>query len=422
MSEALIIGAGLGGLCVARGLLRNGWSVRLIEERVSPGGLCGDIDVGGIRVERYYHHVFKAELEVQDLIREMGLSGCFRWHNVTRRDEAATTTSPGVTGHGGTLGRLVGNVRFGMELLAKPDITRLDDRTALDWLGNYFRPVELDELWVPLLRKKFGRYYADVSAWWLADRIMARLSSSNFIRRTERLGYLDGGFGRLTDALAQEIVAAGGIIESDTAVTGIQVSDGLVTGLHTSRGGIDCRGRVVSTIPRPVLASMEGFPLDAAGGWPPYMACICPVLVCRKPVSPHYWVSVGSSNPFVAIVEQSKFCRHEGRSVIYLPDYVESDPPPSGARIAGAADVATSALSGVIEGFDVGDVLWTSTSFDRYCQPVFLKGGLARRGTTKGLPRNLLVSDPLDDYPNQTRGMAATIRRAAAVVAAAGRP
>lgn len=422
MTVVNVIGGGLAGMTVAYGLARLGWRVRVLESGHAPGGLCGNVSVGGHLVERYYHHVFKSELEVQSLIHSVGLWSDFRWQKVhhartLRLVERAETMQDRAS----SVRRVLREGRFFAALVSCRDIRLLDSLTALEWLGKYFKPAELDDLWIPLLRKKFGRHYDVVSAWWMADRLTARLSSTNPFTRTETIGYLRGGFGRLVSALLDHVPVGTVELVRNITVTGFQYGDAGIVRLFSTGGDIDATGPVISTVPRPVLLSMSGFIRDVGIPVPPYMSCLCHILLTGRPLSDNYWISAAADEPFCAVVEQSKLF-DDGPNVVYLPDYLENPSRPDDSAISASLAGALDVLPSVVPGFELGDVISTGVSFDSFCQPVFVKGHLSGRSRPFRAASNLWITDPYDDYPNQTRGMAATVRRAFSVVEAIGGP
>ena len=66
--------------------------------------------------------------------------------------------------------------------------------------------------WQPLLEGKFGPYYQDVNMAWFWARLSAR---------TPQLGYFEGGFQGLADALADKVRELGGVVRLETHVRGI---------------------------------------------------------------------------------------------------------------------------------------------------------------------------------------------------------
>ena len=74
-----VIGAGAAGLAAAYDLLKKGHSVKVYEAAPFVGGQASTFDVGGGRLERGYHHLFKSDTYMVDLIHELGLGDKLAW-------------------------------------------------------------------------------------------------------------------------------------------------------------------------------------------------------------------------------------------------------------------------------------------------------------------------------------------------------
>jgi protoporphyrinogen oxidase len=73
-SQVIIIGAGFTGLSIAYELAQRGIKVRVLEAEAELGGLAAAFDVGGEKLDRFYHHWFTNDLDIMELIDELGLS------------------------------------------------------------------------------------------------------------------------------------------------------------------------------------------------------------------------------------------------------------------------------------------------------------------------------------------------------------
>lgn len=69
-----IIGGGFTGLTAAYELARNGVQVTVLEAETDVAGLAAAFDVGGEKLDCFYHHWFTNDLEVMQLIDELGLN------------------------------------------------------------------------------------------------------------------------------------------------------------------------------------------------------------------------------------------------------------------------------------------------------------------------------------------------------------
>ena len=80
MSGVGIIGGGLLGLGLADKLAARGVQVTLYEAAGTLGGLAGSTQLGGVRVDRFYHAVTTTDRRVLDLAEDLGLR--IRWRNL----------------------------------------------------------------------------------------------------------------------------------------------------------------------------------------------------------------------------------------------------------------------------------------------------------------------------------------------------
>ena len=176
---------------------------------------------------------------------------------------------------------------------------------------------------------------------WFWGKIYLRFASREgglFAR--EQLGYLDGSFGRLIDALADAIVTRGGSVAPAVPVQRICTEAGRVTAVEV--GSAEERERieadaVIATVPSGIFARMlpelpevdskYAAMIDAQQ----YQWASVLVLALARPLSEHYWLTMTDEDcPFVVAVEQTNFVpadRYGGAHVVYLSNYTDPDDP-----------------------------------------------------------------------------------------------
>ncbi len=74
-----VIGGGVAGMVAAYRLVQAGHHVSLYEASPYLGGLVRTFDVGGGRLEAFYHHLFSTDTTAVRLIEEMGLGDSLTW-------------------------------------------------------------------------------------------------------------------------------------------------------------------------------------------------------------------------------------------------------------------------------------------------------------------------------------------------------
>ena len=163
-----IIGAGIAGLAAALRLTKAGHQVTLYEGAPFLGGQASTFDVGGGRLEKGYHHLFTSDVDIIDLIEELGLTDRLAWID----------SSVGIF-HGGKIYdfitpkdlikfkplSLFSRISLGfitLYLRRYKNWRSLEKYTASEWIKKYAGAGAYNVVWGPLLRGKFGSYFDKV--------------------------------------------------------------------------------------------------------------------------------------------------------------------------------------------------------------------------------------------------------------------
>jgi protoporphyrinogen oxidase len=332
-TQVTIVGGGFTGLTSAYELVKQGIRVTVLEAEPEIGGLAAAFEVGGEKLDRFYHHWFTNDLEVMGLIDELGLNDRVEINptntGVYYANNFFKLSTPWDLLNFTPLG-FADRIRLGLLALRArrvKDWRVLENKTAHEWLrelggDNVYRIV-----WQPLLKGKFGPYAEQVSAVWFWNKLKLR-GGSRGKGGEERLAYFKGGFVALAEALAARIRELGGEIRLNTPVSKIErEGDAWHT---TTNAGVIVSERVVATTALPLVA-------DMIRGWatPDYLASlnriqyignVCLVLELDRPLSKTYWLNVNEpSFPFVGVIEHTNFERPEtygGRHIVYLSKYL----------------------------------------------------------------------------------------------------
>lgn len=332
--RTLVVGGGFAGLSCAHDLVRAGHRVTVLEAEPSVGGLAGAFETEGERLDRFYHHWFTNDLEVMDLIEDIGLSdhvvtnptntGVFYANKIfklsTPRDLLQFTALP-----------ILDRIRLGILTLRArrvDDWMALENETAADWLRRLGGENVYKVVWEPLLTGKFGPYAEDVSAVWFWNKLKLR-GGSRGKGGEERLAYLKGSFSRLAEATAARIEELGGTIRTNAPIARIIPGE---DGTWTCSGpwGEITGDRVVATTALPLIADMvESWATPAyleSLREIDYLANICLVLRLDRSLSSTYWLNVNDpSFPYVGVIEHTNFESTEsygGDHVVYLSKYL----------------------------------------------------------------------------------------------------
>lgn len=320
-----IIGAGATGLTAAWDAVRAGHQVTILEAAGELGGLAASLEVGGVPLERYYHHIFRSDKAMIALIGELGLGDALRFHRPTtgiyRGGRLIDFTTPFDMLRFPEFSP-VDAVRFAGSsavLKAVRNGERYNDLTALAWLRGRAGKKATAAVWEPLLRGKFGDRAEQVSMAWLWARIHCR---------TFELGYVDGGFERVYAALRDGIEERGGKVEFGKAVETIR-QEGDTPVVTCADGSTYRFGHLIVTTPQPAFAKAAGLPAEDAVWKNQYLGATCFVLELDRSVIPYYWLNINEPDfPFLAVVEHTKMIDpsvYGGRHVLYVGNYVERE-------------------------------------------------------------------------------------------------
>lgn len=338
-TKVAIVGGGFTGLSAAYDLCKAGCDVTIFEHDADIGGLAGTFELApGVRVEKFYHHWFTSDVDVLDLIDELGLSHLKRY--------VASNTGLYYTNSIFRLASpldllkfhpipLIDRVRTGLMALIARRINswrELEDISAEDWLIKYGGKKAYDVIWNPLMQGKFGVEAKNVSAVWIWNKLKLRGSSRNK-QGGESLVYFGGGFGALTDGIRASLEKHGVTIKTSTGVKSIVVENGRAIGVETAAGR-HAADVVLCTVPVPQF-------LDMTPGLPQsyiekcrsirFLGNSCLVLRLNRSLSSTYWLNVADpSFPFVAVIEHTNLDSKEnynGEHIVYLSKYLPTSEP-----------------------------------------------------------------------------------------------
>lgn len=332
-----IIGGGIAGLTAAYELGKKGHQVAVFEKEAELGGQAATFEVAEERLERFYHHIFVSDVDIIQLIDELGLGEKLMWLEsrvgFLHQGRIYDFVTPWHLLKFRPVS-LVDRVRLGLVALylrGNKNWPRLEGKTAEEWITRYAGKRNYDIVWGPLLKNKFGASFHEVGMVWLWGKVHLRLASR--AKGKERLGYLRGSFGLLIDALREQILTAGGKIYTSSPVSKIVVRDGKAVGLQVGER-LHSFDAIVATLPSPAFLEMvPQLPTEYATKLEEarYQAAICLVLTLKKPLSHIYWLDISDpSIPFVAIIEHTNFVassNYGGKRIVYLSNYVAKDSP-----------------------------------------------------------------------------------------------
>ena len=429
-----VLGAGVAGLVAAHRLSAAGHVTDVYERWPGLGGQAATLDVGGgQRLERYYHHLFTTDRHIAALYEELGMPDELEWRDSSTAFFAQGRQWPFVTPKDLlTFGPLppLSRVRMGAAVVALQRFGR--DRapyeriTAKDWITSRMGRHAWEQVWGPLLRGKYGDRADEVSAAWLAGKLVVRRAATGSESRGEVLGYPRGGWQPLLDRLGEDISSAGGEVLIDRPVKTVARAD---RGFEVVAGGPDSfrRGHdprdfepvgpaerydaVLATVPNDVFEGM----LDPglAGALAPgylenlrtveYRAALCLLLELDERFSPFYWTNVADPElPFIGLIEQTNLLgteRYGGRHLLYVANYLPRDHELLGLDAEALLAAYEPGLRRVNPGFSAARVRASWLHREPAAQPVITVGYGERVPPLETGAENLLLANTTQIFP-----------------------
>lgn len=389
--KIVIIGSGLAGLSAGYRLCKSN-EVIIFEKDPDIGGMSASYSLENPRkkyfIEKYYHHIFRSDSELLALIKELGLEKRMLWlegKNAYFVDgKYYPMNTPFEILHFSPLS-IFDLAKLGMLVLRIKlikDTTPYDRIKAKDWvLGTAGKSVH-ENFFAPLMKSKFGDNAGNVSAAWLMGRVKIR---SDRGAEGEKLGYMQGGFNSLIEALAGEITANGGEIRTNKEVTEIVIEENAVQGVVVNGDFIACDA-VISTAEPAVLNSIAAGKLGALHDTLKsirYQGTACALIGLDKGLMKdgNYWLNIKADVPFGAVIEHTNFLPFEdyGENLVYVTSYFQDRKSPLWTQKE--EEVIDSYLKGLekmFPEFSRENVLWTKLYRRIDTAPVYEQGYLEK--------------------------------------------
>lgn len=327
-----IIGAGITGLTAAYELAQAGHTVTVLEGTERAGGLAATFkdEHWDWPLEVFYHHAFQSDRALIDLSKELGIGDRLFfplpvtaiWQNGTVNafdSPLAVLRYPYLT--------FVDKMRVGLATLylrLTENWKPLEQVTADEWLTRYVGAHAYHTLWEPLLANKMTRYYKETPMAWFWARIH---------KRSQRLGYYEGSYQTLTDALVAAVQARGVEIHYHSPVTRVD-ADGATWRVQVN-GAEPSFDALLSTVsPQAMLQLAPALPQDYQAqvrALRSLGALTLVLAVDRQVTDGYYWINLPKGQfPFLAFVEHTNYQspqHYGGDHILYLGDYPALDEP-----------------------------------------------------------------------------------------------
>lgn len=337
-----IIGAGLTGLVAAYELAKEGHEVSVFEKNNTIGGLASGFEMHGESLEKTYHHIFKTDTDIINLVEELGLSTNLKWYD----SSVCIYFDKKIYPFGGALDLLkfcpisfVSRIRQGLVILFLQKYKNWQNFTkisAYEWMKKYSGNEALKVIWEPLLKGKFEKYFDKVSMAWLWARLHVRANSRKF-GEGEKLGYFDGGFRIIFDELEKKLKENNVNIVLNANISEIfrdDKNDSVQIKLDNNVQKFD---KIICTIPSSVFANFIKNNREISPQYIErlnsinYLGAICLVFSSAQNLSQYYWHNINDLHaPFLAFIHHTALIKKEkygGNFVYYIGTYLPHENP-----------------------------------------------------------------------------------------------
>jgi protoporphyrinogen oxidase len=364
VKKVAIIGAGFTGLVCARDLAKKGYKVDIFESGVSLGGLAGSFRGKNWKqsLEKYYHHIFTNDKEIRDLADEIEAPYV----------DYDLVTASFVDGQTYRLDSPVSLLKFsplpiwqrlwmGMGLALLKIIKNgqwLERWQVVDVLPNLVSRGGYEKIWRRLLSAKFGKYLSQVNMAWFWSRVT---------KRTQKLGYFEGGFERLLMKLAESVRNSGGVIHMDSEVKSVNKTDSswIIDGKEYDS--------VVVTTPAPVAEKITKGKVKFARL--DYLWGQTLILTATRDIGESYWLNILEEKyPFLVVVNQTRLVpddKYNNHKVIYLGNYLAGDDKRLEMNKDELLDLYMPFIKKIDPKFGKKDVIESHLFKSPFAQPVF---------------------------------------------------
>jgi len=339
--DCVVVGAGYSGLAAALRLSQSGLTVKILESGEDIGGLAGTFEFSdGVRVERFYHHWFRSDTYILQLIDELGLGSSLMWvpsRTGSFLNKQIWKLSTPLDLLRFTELSLIDRVRLGLGVLYARTIRdhrKIESKTIREWLEPVVGRKAFDVVWAPLLSHKFGSWGESVSAAWMWKKLILRGGSRQRGGR-ELLAYFKGGFSEVSRAIREALEAEGASLSLGHEAKKVsRTPEGLVE-IQTNHGVVRAHSAVLAT-PQPVSEKLiaTATDMDAADRGDddiPHLANVCLVLRLNHSLSDTYWLNVNDPGfPFVGVIEHTNLDdsnAYADSHIVYLSRYLDVEDP-----------------------------------------------------------------------------------------------
>jgi protoporphyrinogen oxidase len=409
-----IVGGGILGVTAAYRLAEAGVRPVLFERSPELGGLAGAFDLDGHRIDRFYHVILPGDDRVLALVDAVGLTDRMRFRptRVGFYDDGRLfsmssvrelATFPLLAAHDRVrLAAFVARCQFGR------GHDHLDETPLLPWLRRTCGRRMVERLWMPLLDSKFDGRVDDLPATYIWARTR-RMSGARDNTGREMMGWLEGGYETLVEALAARIRGMGGEFHTGQGVDRIVAGGSGPTGVVID-GQLRPFDTVLCTLTPPQRAILfdPALATSVATDGCRYLGVVCLVLRTERSVSPYHTLNITDRRvPLTTVVETTHVVdpHFVGGSLAYVTKYVDPSHPDLGRPGDELAAEYLDHARTIFPNLDAAGILAQSLQRARMVEPVHLLGHAGSAADHFPVP-GLALASTADVYPEIVNGQA----------------
>lgn len=308
-----IVGGGFTGLTIGYYLSLKDYQVTIFEKNSLLGGLAAGFRAGSWYLEHFFHHIFKTDLEIQKLVKDLGFNNLWIWKDCGAPIYYQGKVYPFTTAldllrfSPLTLANRLRTGLVSLYLMTIRNHQNFKREKASSWLKKWMGQQSWQVIWQPLMKKKFGSLYDQVSMSWMWARIH---------KRSRFLGYPKGGFQVIIDKLANQIKQNGGIIKLDQKIRNLSQLKSFDKIIITCASPIFLK--IAPQLPKNYQQKLKK--ID-------YFGAIVVLLKLKTSLTNGiYWLNINDEKiPFVVCVQHSNFMNKKyygNNHFVYLGTYL----------------------------------------------------------------------------------------------------
>lgn len=325
--DAIVIGGGLAGLAAATILARAGKRVRLFEQAHEAGGRARTKTQSGFYLNIGPHALYRGGRGIK-VLRELGiepeghlppLSGSFAVSRGVKHTFPSGFVSLVTTSLFG-LAEKIETARF-LGSIAKIDAAQVSSVSLRDWLNQKIAHESVRELLLSVFRVTT---YANAPDLMSAGAALAQLQMS----LATGVLYLDGGWQRLVDALAEAARASGVVIETSARVEAVERNGlGAVESVRLADGRqIRAAAVIIAASPQAASSLVRRSETTSLKRWAdgaiPVKAACLDLALDALPI-PRATFALGIDRPlYLSVHSASARLAPEGGALIHLAKYL----------------------------------------------------------------------------------------------------